>query len=294
LLYPQFTQGKSIKVAEGSEFVRPFTQQIGAGPMIRLRIGNLIASNYSRFNLARIFGADSAGSVINSKTLAAGQNTEIKLLEPTRPSKGDRYIPVSNKNYISKKSPAKGPNWFNPAKYPGAFVMKIIDVDGGSLNCTIEFEARIDGPTKTLYRYGQDLAKGIVTDVRDQQFIVAFTELLTPDEDTAKKIASRKAEPSVSEYGAAVTDFVDPEKNTIAKSFRSAGGKGLAGFIESLSYDWYNGVTWDVEYGRKAPKMCKINVSFAPVHDIAPGLDSRGYNRAPVYPVGVDSRIYSV
>ena len=27
-------------------------------------------------------------------------------------------------------------------------------------------------------------------------------------------------------------------------------------------------------------------MTFKPVHDIAPGLDHLGYNRAPVYPVG--------
>jgi hypothetical protein len=42
-----------------------------------------------------------------------------------------------------------------------------------------------------------------------------------------------------------------------------------------------------VEEGRKAPKMCKVSVSFSPFHDIVPGLDHQGFNRAPVYPVGL-------
>ena len=76
--------------------------------------------------------------------------------------------------------------------------------------------------------------------------------------------------------------------NVIAKSFRSSGGKGLAGFIESMSFDWYDRVTWttDEGAGRKAPKMCKVTISFSPIHDITPGLDHEGFNRAPIYPVG--------
>ena len=38
--------------------------------------------------------------------------------------------------------------------------------------------------------------------------------------------------------------------------------------------------------GNRAPRSCKIQMSFDPIHDIAPGLDSDGFNRAPIYPVG--------
>ena len=33
-----------------------------------------------------------------------------------------------------------------------------------------------------------------------------------------------------------------------------------------------------------------MSVSFDPIHDIAPGIDHRGYNRAPVYQVGDAAR----
>jgi hypothetical protein len=78
-----------------------------------------------------------------------------------------------------------------------------------------------------------------------------------------------------------------PENNSIIKTFKESGaGGGQAGFIESMSFDWINNqTTWDVEPGRKAPKLCKITVEFSPIHDITPGLDSQGNNRAPVYRV---------
>jgi hypothetical protein len=53
-----------------------------------------------------------------------------------------------------------------------------------------------------------------------------------------------------------------------------------------LAFDWYDKVTWEIDPGRTAPKMCKITISFSPVHDITPGIDHLGYNRAPIYGVG--------
>ena len=66
--------------------------------------------------------------------------------------------------------------------------------------------------------------------------------------------------------------------------FRSE-GKGLAGTIDSLNFDWYENVTWELTPGSRAPKMCKVSISFTPIHDISPGLDSNGFNRGPVYPI---------
>jgi hypothetical protein len=53
-----------------------------------------------------------------------------------------------------------------------------------------------------------------------------------------------------------------------------------------MDFDWYDQTTWDIGPGKKAPKMCKVNISYSPIHDISPGLDSQGRNRAPIYPVG--------
>jgi len=79
--------------------------------------------------------------------------------------------------------------------------------------------------------------------------------------------------------------------NSIVRSFETSGGRGMPGFIESMGFDWYSGVTWeeDITLGR-APKMCKVTITFSPFHDITPGLDSKGFNRAPIYPLGALSR----
>ena len=41
-----------------------------------------------------------------------------------------------------------------------------------------------------------------------------------------------------------------------------------------------------MEFRSRAPKLVKVNLTFTPVHDIAPGIDHTGFNRAPIYPVG--------
>jgi hypothetical protein len=80
--------------------------------------------------------------------------------------------------------------------------------------------------------------------------------------------------------------FFSPDSNSIVRSFKNAGGGGLAGVITSMDFDW-NAAPWeyDAKAGR-APKFVKISMGFAPIHDITPGLAYDGSMRAPVYPVG--------
>ena len=88
-------------------------------------------------------------------------------------------------------------------------------------------------------------------------------------------------------YSTSVLTFLSSFQNAVVRSFEHSGGKGLPGFVKNLSFQWIGqDSTWEVDRGSRAPKFCKIQVSFDPVHDIAPGLDHTGYNRAPVYPVG--------
>jgi hypothetical protein len=84
-----------------------------------------------------------------------------------------------------------------------------------------------------------------------------------------------------------LVDFASDEKNPILRSFKAVGGKGLAGVITALNFDWLGGGMWEVaKFGARAPKMCKVTITFSPIHDIAPGIDASGMNRAPLYPVG--------
>jgi hypothetical protein len=56
MIYPQWTQGRKLDVGD-LKFIQPFSQIPGATPVIRLRLGDLYKSNYSKMAVARLFGA---------------------------------------------------------------------------------------------------------------------------------------------------------------------------------------------------------------------------------------------
>ena len=80
--------------------------------------------------------------------------------------------------------------------------------------------------------------------------------------------------------------FLSPETNPIVRAFESTRGRGLAGVITQLDYSWLENTWTTGKEGSRAPKACTITISFSPMHDIAPGMDAYGMNRAPVYNVG--------
>jgi hypothetical protein len=57
MVYPQWTKGEEL-IIDDLVLQQPFSQVPGNSPLVRLRIGDLIKNNYSRFNLERIFGFD--------------------------------------------------------------------------------------------------------------------------------------------------------------------------------------------------------------------------------------------
>lgn len=81
-------------------------------------------------------------------------------------------------------------------------------------------------------------------------------------------------------------DSAGENGNPIVKAFESTKGKGLAGVIRSLRFDWSE-ARWETgRHNARAPMSCKISLEFAPIHDINPGLDSEGFSTAPVYNIG--------
>ena len=80
-------------------------------------------------------------------------------------------------------------------------------------------------------------------------------------------------------------EFYDNTNNAIVRSFRSTMGRGLAGFIDSFDID-YGDATWETQLGSRAPQMVKVSIGFKPIHDIPPGIDADGFNRAPIYNAG--------
>lgn len=67
MVYPQWSEGDTITGADGQKFIQPFSQTVASSPMLRLRIGDIIHSNYSRFAIGRLFGLDKDGTLILGK-----------------------------------------------------------------------------------------------------------------------------------------------------------------------------------------------------------------------------------
>src|SRR5690606_1444729 len=86
-----------------------------------------------------------------------------------------------------------------------------------------------------------------------------------------------------------IARFFDPQGsngNPVRRAFDSTAGKGLAGFITNMSFDWEEPM-WETEVkGSKAPQMMKISVAFNPIHDINPGIASDGFMIGAPYKVG--------
>ena len=88
-------------------------------------------------------------------------------------------------------------------------------------------------------------------------------------------------------YASDTSLFMRPELNPFARAIESTKGRGLAGVMGGINFDWLdNSFGWETDFNARAPMGCKISFSFNVIHDIPPGLDHSGYNKAPLYNVG--------
>ena len=331
MVYPQYTQGLSVQSQDKSfTFTQPFSQLVGASPLIRIRLGDLLRSNYSQFALARLFGLGNSDFTVNNEQFTDGASFDQSQLEILQQAVlNDLLAPQGNTYYVGAgkfplfSSPGGGIGNAGAAlgvsagasalgviagsgpsaaaefdtsltTIPNLFVATAMQQDPDSLGvvCRIDINndpvfAQAFGPAiakaRAKFQYGSP-AETVV----GNSYIMPLNALV-PTPQTKRTLLQQNAPESTSAgFAQELADFIDPAKNAIAKSFKDVGGKGLAGFIETMSFDWYDKATWETTgLGRIAPKMCKVTLQFAPVHDITPGLDSFGYNIAPIYPVGV-------
>jgi hypothetical protein len=116
--------------------------------------------------------------------------------------------------------------------------------------------------------------------------IQAITDLVTAGVDSAA--AAVNINPS-SIYSNAQTEgvagFMSPQNNAIVRAFENNKGRGLAGVIKQLSFNWMD-FSWETDWGARAPMGTKVTISFECIHDLPPGLDASGYMRAPTHNVG--------
>ncbi|MBT7912780.1 hypothetical protein HN588_02600, partial [Candidatus Bathyarchaeota archaeon] len=314
LLYPQWSKGRSVENSDGSTFTQPFSQVPTASPLTRLRVGDVIKSNYSKFNLSRLFGLGtesfnpdgSAATTSLGDKITTSELDKITSIVTTMMrdpdlngtgfgyGEGERAIlkPSRSGHYL-EATPSGGSALQNAAAILqlGSARKRLRTKQEYEVEITTRDTKTIDrnrtplmSGEKTLYKVkfvgavpppGFESSEVLVThaDLRiDPNFIIEKSKILDGlDDATINEIAS---------------DFLSADNNPIVRSFESAKGRGLAGVITSMDFDWYEPI-WETDPGARAPKWCKIELNFAPIHDLPPGIDADGFNRAPIYPVGL-------
>jgi len=302
MVYPQYTRGRDL-LGDNYQFVAPFSQLVGASPLVRIRLGDLFRSNYSRFSLARLFGmadgtaefpdADGNPAKINLENKAFTQEKEKEYQEKIRIFEVGEEVEILDESFKNEVQQLL-------IKDPDSAINALAAIDEGQEPISaVDGELSVSLPP-VKYKVSNRILFTNSTYIVSAYFFAGGKEVPNSSRlvegKSIKKTDTNLKKTLEEVFGSdtaqlqkgfdSVVGFMSPDNNAITKSFESAGGKGLAGFIESIDFDWLNQTTWSVDLGRTAPKMCKVTINFSPIHDITPGIDHLGYNRAPVYPVG--------
>jgi len=331
LVYPQYTQGVELSSADGTtyRFTQPFSQLVGASPVIRIRLGDLLRSNYSQFALGRLFGMGNQdfqvgtnGPFVGADSISQGDidNLNQALQQAQANPRSEIYTPSPGSwplfdggggllGGLSLPSPSlpggiggsNAPQYAPQFKSTEAhfFEVKAVQLDPNNpLNIVGQVQFRTDAAFQAYFSQNQaalsdkyDNPDNLPSRYVGGQYVFPNTALTMTGESQSAVVAKLGILSNVissnSGFVTDVTTFLDPAQNAVAKSFNDTSGKGLAGVIESMDFDWLDNTTWETQDGRIAPKMCKVNISFSPIHDISPGISHDGFNRGPVYPVGM-------
>lgn len=303
LVYPQWSKGREVKWGD-NKMIQPFSQHPAASPMMRLRLGDLFKTNYTKFALARLFGISNQPGDFNLEGVnALGETTsqqrlndEIRTITNARSvwtySVGDTVIIKPN----ASMDPHNLGNGYHKVEgnttrstataRRSERVDNTVHVVGGGVRAIV-LETTQGGSSSTTFKLR--LKEGSEQDA----FIASTNDIELDRTDIQMQASNRAHATSTSTDNAVETTtvegvekFLDENKNPVFKAFASTKGRGLAGFIKSLRFD-YNESKWQTNtFNGRAPMMIKVDIEFVPVHDIAPGIDHNGFMTAPVYNVG--------
>jgi len=317
LLYPQYTSGRAIATGNNS-FIQPFSQVIAASPMIRLRLGDIFKSNYNKFNLARIFGIGSPDFRLeseqeNSETqanLVREANRVNQIMQANRRSQINGIWAADDFAYLrpnfggSIRGQQNNYEKVEPIGQP-ARGLRQANATGRFLHITTPTKIKIVNPNGNIRAGRRGITHPVtfelVNPLNDTQsgLHTCDREALSPDDASLLRAAQEQVRQNSSPTPErtdeisqqAINTFFDENTNPVFKSFESVRGKGLAGFIKTFNMEIDNKFPWEtVGINNRAPKMVKITMQFLPVHDLQPGIDSNGFNTAPIYNVGKTNR----
>jgi hypothetical protein len=300
LLYPQWTEGRVLDYGT-QRFVQPFSQLPKSSPLIRLRVGDIIKSNYSKFELARLFGigqgdrsfavnTEEATQQINQDVVNDRQAYIVKRLEETNV----QHIFKPGEHAILAPSTRSSSTRANPdLDYIKLETASNTTTRNSSANRTTR-TANVTSLVSVIVRERQSDGRYKISFVQNganylssDYYLVPATSLTADKTYIESEANSRFPQPTIQQTNPnAIEEFFNPTQNPIVKSFESTKGKGLAGFITSFNFEIDQNTIWNTEIGSKAPKMLKIQINFEPSHDLNPGIDNNGFMTAPLYNIG--------
>ena len=317
MMYPQYSAGIKRTLLEGNkqvQFVQPFSQVPAASPLVRIRLGDLYKSNYSNTSLRALFGYTSSkngASFTVDKQPIDTQEFEDKLAEniakleeeiknKTTENSASLLATINSKEVgivtneptqvsVEVVSNTGGPRT-EERTFPAGYVLQA----AGTVSYAPETDNEI---VFGLFSFTTKKAGNSAISKPELMYInVRFFNAVLHKHGNFKGVVYTKAAAETKKQMAGnegnksnqqiADDFFKSDKNAIVRSFESTRGKGLAGFITQLSFD-YADSTWSTsEALGKAPKSVAITMAFSPIHDLPVGLDSDGRLRALSHPVG--------
>lgn len=345
MVYPQWSKGLSSNATGANleplmpkDFTFPFTQMPTASPMIRLRVGDVIKSNYSEKNISRLHGHKLFLKRSQQKDNPEGTTaltTKKVLWNRKRLKKKHANVPVfflpnevivhyydtahefmthplitRSYSYLTINKDELFRNYINftqvpPERLPVIYSASKFELAGDNkkfadfVRKNIRQAAVRAGGTMSsdtedliLSQYSRFLRTHYVLTLGDSFYIINKYFFEVKNDAQTQSVGGQNINVLQNfDKDPIVKDTIGGKiNNAITKAFETSKGKGLAGFITNLSVDYQNS-TWSTSEEENknnsiAPYSVKININFAPVHDIPPGLDYEGNMRAPIYNVG--------
>ena len=301
MVYPQWSAGDIKQDVNGNKFTVPFSQVMTATPLIRIRLGDMMTSNASTKGLARLFGAGtenfdiSGDTVINNGEISVSAEESAILLQKLT---NEEIDPDSIFSIFSAFGIDTGTEvTVSAGRY------HIYNSDQLKLEMN-QFTGVIKGTKNMGSAVYYEVApndSSVADNIKSQRGLLNLLSsdvvLVPQDKLTFNSTQFAAALDALEDLSLTIaTALQDNQIETflneqpVIRSFESNRGRGLAGVIDNLSFNWgIAGGTggWVMEGpGTRAPSIVSVTIGFKPVHDIPPGLDATGEMRSSVFKAG--------
>lgn len=253
---------RSLKGYEAFRY--PFTQVPTASPLVRIRLGDILTTNYSDVNIKRIHG-------LGDRSKTEDANNVFKTDNDIRKD-------ITVEYYSYRLKPGKYGLLTHNSNFDEAKIKIATVDDNGKIyfdnNNSFDYKLHLNETNKiNIKEYTKiTVSKGADTEIYYIKSLTLDNLIVKVSGEVPLDIRSKLRSGQLN--------------NPITAGFATTMGRGLAGMISSLSVDFSGELPWDIRMGSRAPIYTKITMQFKPIHDIAPGLDHNGMMRAPVYRVG--------